>query len=113
MTILQYVLFGIREVPQASTGFTLFKLLFDDQPKGLLDEAREAWEQQPAPQRTVIKHVLGVIEASRNPWSSPLVMVPKQDSATISESLTRCLPSFWMNFDGLDSQPTQRNASLA
>ncbi|KAL0180385.1 hypothetical protein M9458_025827, partial [Cirrhinus mrigala] len=55
--LLPYVLFGIREVPQASTGFTPFELLFGRQPRGLLDVAREAWEQQPAPHRTVIEHV--------------------------------------------------------
>ncbi|KAL1258958.1 hypothetical protein QQF64_009535 [Cirrhinus molitorella] len=42
--MLPYVLYGIREVPQASTGFTPFKLLFGRQPRGLLDVAREAWE---------------------------------------------------------------------
>ncbi len=51
------VLFGIREVPQASTGFTPFKLLFGRQPRGLLDVAKEAWEQQPAVHRSVIEHV--------------------------------------------------------
>ncbi|KAI2646137.1 Retrovirus-related Pol polyprotein from transposon 17.6 [Labeo rohita] len=55
--LLPYVLFGIREVPQASTGFTPFELLFGRQPHGLLDVAREAWEQQPAPHRTFIEHV--------------------------------------------------------
>ncbi|KAL0171312.1 hypothetical protein M9458_031623, partial [Cirrhinus mrigala] len=55
--LLPYVLFGIREVPQASTGFTPFELLFGRQPRGLLDIAREAWEQQPAPHRTIIEHV--------------------------------------------------------
>uniref|UniRef100_A0A9J7XPR1 Gypsy retrotransposon integrase-like protein 1 n=1 Tax=Cyprinus carpio carpio TaxID=630221 RepID=A0A9J7XPR1_CYPCA len=45
--MIPYVLFGIREVPQASTGFTPFELLFGRQPRGLLDVAREAWEQQP------------------------------------------------------------------
>lgn len=46
--MLPYVLFGIRGVPQASTGFTPFELLFGRQPRGLLNVAREAWEQQPA-----------------------------------------------------------------
>ncbi|XP_057195726.1 uncharacterized protein LOC130557734 [Triplophysa rosa] len=55
--LLPYVLFGIREVPQASTGFTPFELLLGRQPRGLLDIAREAWEQQPAPHQTVIEHV--------------------------------------------------------
>uniref|UniRef100_A0A9J8CAA1 ribonuclease H n=1 Tax=Cyprinus carpio carpio TaxID=630221 RepID=A0A9J8CAA1_CYPCA len=40
--MIPYVLFGIREVPQASTGFTPFELLFGRQPRGLLDVAREA-----------------------------------------------------------------------
>ncbi|KAL1282699.1 hypothetical protein QQF64_001502 [Cirrhinus molitorella] len=55
--MLPYVLFGIREVPQASTGFTPFELLFGRQPRGLLDVAKEGWEQQPAPHRTVVEHV--------------------------------------------------------
>ncbi|KAL1263245.1 hypothetical protein QQF64_005984 [Cirrhinus molitorella] len=46
--MIPYVLFGIREVPQASTGFTPFELLFRRQPRGLLDVAKEAWEQKPA-----------------------------------------------------------------
>ncbi|KAL1259983.1 hypothetical protein QQF64_007810 [Cirrhinus molitorella] len=56
--MLPYVLFGIHEVPQASTGFTPFELLFGRQPRGLLDVAREAWEQQqPAPLRSAVEHV--------------------------------------------------------
>ncbi len=55
--MLPYVLFGIREVPQASTGSTPFELLFGRQPRGLLDVAKVAWEQQPAPHRSVIEHV--------------------------------------------------------
>ncbi len=56
--MLPYVLFGIREVPQASTGFTPFELLFGRQPRGLLDVAKEAWEhQQPTPHRSLVEHV--------------------------------------------------------
>ncbi|XP_067303559.1 uncharacterized protein [Pseudorasbora parva] len=55
--MLPYVLFGIREVPQASTGFTPFELLFGRQPRGLLDVAKEAWEQQPGVHRSTIEHV--------------------------------------------------------
>ncbi|XP_056622843.1 retrovirus-related Pol polyprotein from transposon 17.6 [Triplophysa dalaica] len=55
--LLPYVLFGIREVPQASTGFTPFELMFGRQPRGLLDVARDAWEQQPAPHRSMVEHV--------------------------------------------------------
>ncbi len=56
--MLPYVLFGIREVPQASTGFTPFELLFGRQRRGLLDVAKEAWEQQqPTPHRSLVEHV--------------------------------------------------------
>ncbi len=55
--MLPYILFGIREVPQASTGFTPFELLFGRQPRGLLDVAKEAWEQQPAGHWSTIVHV--------------------------------------------------------
>ncbi|KAL1276099.1 hypothetical protein QQF64_035722 [Cirrhinus molitorella] len=55
--MLPYVLFGSREVPQASTGFTPFELLFGRQPRGLLDVAREAREQQPVAHRSSIEHV--------------------------------------------------------
>ncbi len=43
--MIPYVLFSIREVPQASTGFTPFELLLVET-RGLLDVAKEAWEQQ-------------------------------------------------------------------
>ncbi len=46
--MIPYVLFGIHKVPQASTGFTPFELLFGWQPRCFLDVAKEAWEQQPA-----------------------------------------------------------------
>ncbi len=55
--MIPYVFSGIREVPQASTGFTPFELLFGRQPRGLLDVVKEAWEQQPAAHRSVIEHV--------------------------------------------------------
>ncbi len=56
--MLPCVLFGIREVPQASTGFTPFELLFGRQTRRLLDVAKEAWEhQQPTPHRSLVEHV--------------------------------------------------------
>ncbi len=55
--MLLYIFFGIQEVPQASTEFTPFKLLFGHQHRGLLNFSKEAWKQQPALHRTVIEHV--------------------------------------------------------
>ncbi|KAL0148578.1 hypothetical protein M9458_056125 [Cirrhinus mrigala] len=78
--MLPYVLFGVREVPQASTGFTPFELLFGRQPRGLLDVAREAWERQLAPLRTVVEHVRELRERIEQvmplPGGRVMVLVP-------------------------------------
>lgn len=52
MSCLVFVKFP--KPPQVS-----FELLFGRQPRGLLNVAREAWEQQPTtiPPRTVVEHV--------------------------------------------------------
>lgn len=55
--LLPYLMSAIREVPHASTGFSSFELLYSHKPRGLLDLAKEAWEKQPCPHRTVIEHV--------------------------------------------------------
>ncbi|XP_063060131.1 uncharacterized protein LOC134453222 [Engraulis encrasicolus] len=55
--LIPYLMFAIREVPQSSTGFSPFELLLSYRPRGLLDIAKEAWEEQPCRQRTLIEHV--------------------------------------------------------
>lgn len=55
--LFPYVRFVVREMPQASTGFTLFEFLFGRQPQGLLDVAKEAWEEQPSPYCSVVEFV--------------------------------------------------------
>lgn len=55
--LLPYLLFAIREVPQASTGFSPFELLYGRRPRGLLDLAKEAWEEQPTRHTTIVEHV--------------------------------------------------------
>ena len=69
--LIPYVMFAIREVPQASTGFSPFELLYGRQPRGLLDLAREAWESQPSPHRSVIDHIDHMQARARRVW--PLV----------------------------------------
>ena len=66
--LLPYLLFSIREVPQASTGFSPFELLYGRQPRGLLDLAKEAWEQQPSPHRSLVEHVEEVQERMAVLW---------------------------------------------
>ncbi|XP_063070441.1 uncharacterized protein LOC134461440 [Engraulis encrasicolus] len=63
--LLPYLLFAIREVPQSSTGFSPFELLLSYRPRGLLDIAKEAWEEQPCKQRTIVEHVGAMKERMR------------------------------------------------
>uniref|UniRef100_A0A8C5PLJ4 ribonuclease H n=1 Tax=Leptobrachium leishanense TaxID=445787 RepID=A0A8C5PLJ4_9ANUR len=55
--LLPYLMFAIREVPQASTGYSPFELVYGRHPRGLLDIAKETWEGQTTPFKTVIEHV--------------------------------------------------------
>lgn len=55
--LLSYVLFAVCKAPQASTWFIPFELLYGQQPRGLLDIAKEAWEKQPSPFWSFIKYV--------------------------------------------------------
>ncbi len=55
---LEPLLFAVREVPQASTGFSPFELLYGHQPHGVLDVIREAWEEGPSTCRSEIQYVM-------------------------------------------------------
>ena len=43
---LPYLMFAYREIPQETTGFFPFELLYGQQPRGPLDTLKESWEQQ-------------------------------------------------------------------
>uniref|UniRef100_A0A8C5MNG8 Integrase catalytic domain-containing protein n=1 Tax=Leptobrachium leishanense TaxID=445787 RepID=A0A8C5MNG8_9ANUR len=55
--LLPYLLFAVREVPQSSTGFSPFELLYGRHPRGILDVLRETWEEQGVPGTNVVQHV--------------------------------------------------------
>ena len=56
---LPYLLFAYREVPQASTGYSPFELLFGRPVRGPLDIVREAWEgSQQSPPMNILEYVL-------------------------------------------------------
>ncbi|XP_039513052.1 uncharacterized protein LOC120468602 [Pimephales promelas] len=55
---LEPLLFAIREVPQASTGFSPFELLFGRQSRGVLDVLKETWEDGPSASKNEIQYVL-------------------------------------------------------
>ena len=66
--LLPHVLFAVREVPQASTGFSPFELLYGRRPRGLLDLAKEAWESRPSPHRTMVDQVEQVRDRMAQVW---------------------------------------------
>uniref|UniRef100_A0AAQ4Q9F2 Gypsy retrotransposon integrase-like protein 1 n=1 Tax=Gasterosteus aculeatus aculeatus TaxID=481459 RepID=A0AAQ4Q9F2_GASAC len=55
---LDPLLFAVREVPQASTGFSPFELLFGRRPRGVLDLLKEHWEEGPSLSKNEIQYVL-------------------------------------------------------
>ncbi|KAL2082862.1 hypothetical protein ACEWY4_020635 [Coilia grayii] len=56
---LPYLLFAYREVPQASTGFSPFELLYGRHVRGPLDVLKEAWEgKEPEQKVNVLAYVL-------------------------------------------------------
>ncbi|XP_066509706.1 uncharacterized protein [Hoplias malabaricus] len=58
---LPYVLFAYREVPQASTGFSPFELLYGRQVRGPMDVLKEAWEGEKSEQKlNILTYVLKI-----------------------------------------------------
>ncbi|KAJ8351918.1 hypothetical protein SKAU_G00233940 [Synaphobranchus kaupii] len=65
---------------KASTGFSPFELLYGRRPRGLLDLAKEAWEQQPSPHRAMVEHVEEVRERMATIW--PMVSEHRAQAQT-------------------------------
>ncbi len=60
--LLPYLLFAYREVPQASTGFSPFELLYGRAVHGPLDVLKETWESDRRSTESVVSHVLSIRE---------------------------------------------------
>ena len=56
--LLPYLLFAYREVPQASTGFSPFELLYGHPVRGPLDVLKESWESSPKSAESIVSYVL-------------------------------------------------------
>lgn len=58
--LLPYLLFAYREVPQASTGFSPFELLYERSVSGLLDVLKRTWEARETSEESVVSHIVSV-----------------------------------------------------
>ena len=56
--LLPYVLFAYREVPQESTGFSPFELLYGRDVRGPLDVIKGEWEASLRSDQSVVSHIL-------------------------------------------------------
>ena len=56
--LLPYLLFAYREVPQNSTGFSPFELLYGWEVRGPLDVIKKQWEASPTGDASVVSHIL-------------------------------------------------------
>uniref|UniRef100_K7EYA7 Gypsy retrotransposon integrase-like protein 1 n=1 Tax=Pelodiscus sinensis TaxID=13735 RepID=K7EYA7_PELSI len=63
--MLPALLFAVREVPQASSGYSPFELLYGRQPRGILDLVKENWEEQESRARGTVHYVLQLRERLR------------------------------------------------
>ena len=59
-SLLTYILFAYREVPQAATGFSPFELAFAREVRGPLDILKEGWEAAKRASESVISHVMSL-----------------------------------------------------
>ena len=58
--LLPYLLFAYREVPQASTGFSPFEILYGHSVRGPLDILSESWQSSERSKESVMSHVLSM-----------------------------------------------------
>ena len=60
--MLPCVLFAYREVPQASTGFSPFELIYGHNVRGPMEVLKEAWESAESQDTSVITHIIQIRE---------------------------------------------------
>ena len=57
-TLIPFLLFAYREVPQESTGFSPFELLYGRAVRGPLDVLKQTWEAHKRSDMNVVSHVM-------------------------------------------------------
>ena len=60
--LLPYLLFAYQEVPQATTGFSPFKLLYARQVRGPLNILKKTWEKSKRSDESVVSYIMTIQE---------------------------------------------------
>ena len=60
--LVPYLLLAYREVPQASTGFSPFELIYGQDVRGPLDILKESWEASQKSDESIVSYVLSTHE---------------------------------------------------
>ena len=60
--LLPYVLFAYREVPQESTGYSPFELLYGREVRGSLDVMKESWETPKGSDENILSYMIAMRE---------------------------------------------------
>ena len=68
-----YLLFAYQEVPQSSTGFSPFELVYGRQVRGPLDVLKESWETSSKSNESIVSYVL-LLGHSHQPAALPLLL---------------------------------------
>ncbi len=108
------LLFAVREVPQASTGFSPFELLYGRQPRGVLDVLRETWEEGPSGSKNEIQHVLDLRIKFHTQWQLSMEnLLRAQDKQSRLYNLGARLRNFTPGDKVLVLLPTSSSKLLA
>ena len=80
---MPYVLFTYRDVPQSTTGFSPFELLYGREVRGPLDVLREEWEADQKNDQSVLSHILAVRERMEDMSEIVKVNLKEQTEALV------------------------------
>ena len=112
--MIPYLLFAYREVPQSSTGFSPFELLYGRDVRGPLDVLKETWEAGQKSEESVVSYVMSTQQKLKKMAECVKEnMLEKQDKQKRWYDVKARLREFKAGDPVLVLLPTSTNKSLA
>ena len=68
--LIPFLLFAYREVPQESTGFSPFEMLYGRDVRGPLDILKESWEADKRSDQNIVSYILLYLRLSANQFTA-------------------------------------------